>query len=94
MASRLAIVPNEQISQINQEAVPDNKCVLWTAIKPSYKTNQLLRMWLVYVSGPLWCITNVPQGAVLYNMSIVKGKIYWDRFHFSFFFLKEIQLKS
>ena len=46
MASRLAIVPNEEISQINQEAVPDNKCVLWIAIKLSYKTNQLLRMWL------------------------------------------------
>ena len=28
------------------------------------------------------------------QMSIVKGKIYFDRFHFSFFFLKEIQLKS
>ena len=46
IASRLAIVPNEEISQINQEA-----------IKRSYKTNQLLRMWLVHAAGPLWYIT-------------------------------------
>ena len=46
MASRLAIVPNEEISQINQEA-----------IKRSYKTNELLTMWLVHAAGPLWYIT-------------------------------------
>jgi len=57
MASRFATVPNEEISQINQEAVPDNKCVLWIAVKPSYKTNQLLRMWVVPAAGPLWYIT-------------------------------------